>query len=81
MDLLKKSVIEPGVSKLPSLIENYIMERVRSPCPEISDYLTEAVVRRCSLKKVSFKISQNSLENTCARFSFLKFQASGRQFY
>ena len=81
MDLLKKSVIEPGVSKLPSLIENYIMERVWSPIPEISDCLTEAVVRRCSLKKVSFKISQSSLENTCARFSFLKFQASGRQFY
>ena len=27
--------------------------------------------RRCSIKKVLLKISQNSLENTCARVSFL----------
>ena len=32
--------------------------------------------RRCSKKKVFLKISQNSLENTCARVSFLiKLQA------
>ena len=31
----------------------------------------EAVVRRCSVKKVFLKISQNSQENTCARVSFL----------
>ena len=81
MDFLKKSAVEPGVLKLPSLIENYIMEGVRSPCPEISNCLTEAVVRRCSLKKVSLKISQYSQENTCARFSFLKLQALGLQLY
>ena len=28
---------------------------------------TEAVVRRCSVKKVFLEISQNSQENTCAR--------------
>ena len=33
---------------------------------------TEAVVQRCSVKKVFLKISQNSQENTCARVSFLK---------
>ena len=32
---------------------------------------TEAVVQRCSLKKVFLEISQNSHENTCARVSFL----------
>ena len=38
----------------------------------------EAVARRCSVRKVFLKISQNSLENTCARVSFLiKLQASG----
>ena len=38
----------------------------------------EAVAQRCSVKKVFFKISQNSKENTCARLSFLiKLQASG----
>ena len=31
----------------------------------------EVVVRRCSVKKVFLKISQNSQENTCARVSFL----------
>ena len=33
--------------------------------------LTEAVVQRCSIKKVFLKISQNSQENTCARVSGL----------
>ena len=38
----------------------------------------EAVVRRCSVKKVFLEISQNSQENTCARVSFLiKLQALG----
>ena len=32
---------------------------------------TEAVARRCSVKKVLLKISQNSQENTCARVCFL----------
>ena len=36
----------------------------------------EAVVQRCSVKTVFLEISQNSQENTCARFSFLiKLQA------
>ena len=30
---------------------------------------TEAVVQRCSVKKVALEISQNSLKNTCARVS------------
>ena len=39
---------------------------------------SEAVVRRCSVKEVFLKISQNSQENTCARVSFLiKLQALG----
>ena len=33
---------------------------------------TEAVVQRCSVKKVFLEISLNSQENTCARVSFLK---------
>ena len=31
----------------------------------------EAVVRRCSVKKLFLEISQNSQENACARVSFL----------
>ena len=42
----------------------------------------QAVVQRCSVKKVLLEISQNSQENTCARVSFLKkLQASGLQLY
>ena len=39
-------------------------------------HLPEAVVQRCSVKKVFLQISQNLQENTCATDSFLiKFQA------
>ena len=33
--------------------------------------LSEAVVQRCSFKKVFLEISQNSQENTCVRVSSL----------
>ena len=37
---------------------------------------TEAVIRKCSVKKVFLKISQNSQESTYTRFSFIiKLQA------
>ena len=36
----------------------------------LSILLSEAVARRCSVKKVFLKISQNLQENTCARVSF-----------
>ena len=43
---------------------------------------TEAVARRCFIKKVFLEILQDSQENTCARFSFLiKLQVSGLQLY
>ena len=41
----------------------------------------EAVVRRCSVKKVFLEISQNSQENTCARdFLLIKLQAKACNF-
>ena len=36
---------------------------------------SEAVTRRCSVKKVLLEISQNSQENTCARVSLIYLQA------
>ena len=51
---------------------------------EISGHVqnTEAVVRRCYVKKTFLEISQNSHENTCARASFsIKLQASDLQLY
>ena len=41
----------------------------------------EAVVRRCSIKKVFLEISQNSKENTSARDSFLIKLQAVLQFY
>ena len=38
----------------------------------ISDVTSEAVVQRCSVKKVFLEISQNLQENTCARAFFNK---------
>ena len=44
-----------------------------TPPVAASEKLKEkAVVRRCSVKKVFFKILLNSQENTCARVSFLQ---------
>ena len=40
----------------------------------------EAIVQRCSVKKMFLQISQNLQENICGRVSFLiKLQASGMQ--
>ena len=39
-------------------------------------FSTEAVVRRCSVKKMLLEISQNSQENPCARVSFFNKVAS-----
>ena len=52
------------------------MGKVRKHKSEPNSYIflessQEAVVRRCSVKKVFLEISQNSQENTCARDSFL----------
>ena len=42
----------------------------------------EALVLRCSVKKMFLEISQNSQENTCARVFFLiKLQGSRLQLY
>ena len=35
-------------------------------------YKAEAIAQRCSVKKMLLEISQNSQENTCARFSRLQ---------
>ena len=58
------SLIHVLKQKTEYLVENYIS--------------LEAVVRRCSVKKVFLEILQNSQENTCAGISFfIKLQASG----
>ena len=43
---------------------------------QVNIFDAEAIVRRCSVKKMFLEISRNSLENTCAKDSFLiKLQA------
>ena len=52
---------------------------LKLPIHLLDSYL-EAVVQRCSVKRVFSEISQNPQENTCARVSFLiKLQASRPQ--
>ena len=56
--------------------------RLYKKLPLLKGNVTEAVARRCSVKKVFLEISQNSQENTCARVSFLtKLQTQGLQLY
>ena len=58
----------------PDKFQAIILDKKKSNLTNI--LLTEAVVRRCSVKKVFLEMSQNSQENTCARVSFLiKLQA------
>ena len=61
----------PGLFFFVSFIFFFIKARIRL------QFLTKAVARRCSAKKVFIKISKNSQENTCARVSFsIKLQAA-----
>ena len=65
---------------LRTLIFKNICERLILKI-SISVTNSEAVVQKCSVKKVFLEISQNSQENTCATASFLiKLQALGSFF-
>ena len=69
---LKSSIVERLKAKLGK--QTNVNKELST---KIHFILIEAVVQRCSVKKVSLEISQNSQENTCARVSFLiKLQAS-----
>ena len=63
-----------GVSPFTVLEEMFACFYMYEKC--ITFIYTEAVAQRCSVKKMFWNISQNSLEKTCARVSFLiKLQA------
>ena len=62
--------------QLPQIIHQQFLTAIHVGSSARSFAATEAVVQRCSVKKVFLEISQNSQENTCARVSFLiKLQA------
>ena len=46
-------------------------ERKTNAIRDTVQFVTEALVRKCSVKKLFLEISQNSKENTCARVFFL----------
>ena len=62
-----------------SILSQFV-EDINRNCQQLANVRTmvlEAVVRRCSVKKVFLEISENSQENTCVRVSFLiKLQAA-----
>ena len=64
MDTFKKTEYNP-ICKV--FTEVFLIARI----PHSTILITEAVVQRCSVKKVFLKISQNSQKNMCARTSFL----------
>ena len=67
------SAANDNIKSKKSKHKKYKRAEIRWPTPE-------AVAQRCSVKKVSLEISQNSQENTCARVSLqMKLQASGLQ--
>ena len=57
------SSINFSTDVIQNIIQNLDPNKIHGP---------EAVTRRCSVKKVFLKISQNSQENTCARVFFEK---------
>ena len=59
-------------SRIPFLknISRRLLLDLQMSVSDLSNQWWEAVVRMCSVKKVFFEISRNSLENTCARVSF-----------
>ena len=48
-----------------------LISGLKTEYPNILILTSEAVVQRCSVKKLFLETSQNSQENTCARSSFL----------
>ena len=59
---------------LPKIVENVITSTTTIIISYLILILIEAVVWRCSVKKVFLEISQNSQENTCARVSFFYYK-------
>ena len=57
------------IKHMPQLV--YILTfKKKTLVLDLHMFPTEAVTRRCSVKKVFLEILQNSHENTCARVSF-----------
>ena len=76
--LLEKKLFLNIFLKVHSKLEEFLFFKTGTIFTPV---FLEAVVRRCSVKKVFLEISQNSQETTCARVSFLiELQVSGKVF-
>ena len=71
-----KAIVTKKVAKKRNVVMEFVLMTLMKaihkffktdPIPRLS----EAVVQRCSVKKVFLEISQSSQENNCARASFL----------
>ena len=75
------SVYHLNHQKLASLINILVGTRFSSDFIRFSHqnfwHESEAVIQRCSVKKVFLEISQNTQENTCARVFFNKVAGPG----
>ena len=68
----------PFPADLITFTEEILNGKVHFLCSVSLSSVTEAVVRRYAIKKVSLEISQNSQENTCAsEFFLIKLQVLG----
>ena len=75
--------IKPALKQcnLSEYYDQHCRVEIRNPANKKTGYSSaEAVFQGCSVEKVFLEISKNSLENTCARVSFLiKLHAWGLQ--
>ena len=51
-------------------VKKWILGGIGHHLNTVNPSTTDAVVQRCSVKKVFLKMSQNSQENICTRISF-----------
>ena len=80
--IFARKLSERNIKSLKSIQNKKLFVNIQVKIMLQKNLASEAVVQRCSVKKVFLEISQNTQENTCTRVSFLiKLQASGLQLY
>ena len=68
----EQSISKSDMLYIGCLDRNWLIQNSNKAMSEIARVLItiEALVQRCSVKEMFLEISQNSLENSCARASF-----------
>ena len=68
--MIQIPLVTPRIGCLKENKREYQFAYIIDVVALLDKVFSEAVVRKCSVKKVFLEISQNSLENTCDRDSF-----------